>query len=37
LSGGIRRHLRPLRRLKPDALLARRYKRYRSLGVFNDR
>ncbi len=37
VSGAIRRHLRQLRRLKPDALLARRYKKFRGLGVYSDR
>ena len=33
----IRRHLRQLRKLKPEPLLARRYKKYRALGVYSDR
>jgi len=33
----IRRHLRQLRKMKADALLARRYKKYRALGVYSDR
>jgi acetyl-CoA carboxylase carboxyl transferase subunit alpha len=37
VSGAIRRHLRQLRRLKPDALLAKRYKKFRGLGVYSDR
>ena len=33
----IRRHLRPLRKVKVEALLARRYKKYRALGAYSDR
>ncbi len=33
----IRRHLKQIRRTKPDALLSRRHKKYRAMGVFSDR
>ncbi len=33
----IRRHLKQLRRLKPDTLRARRYKKYRAMGKVTDR
>jgi acetyl-CoA carboxylase carboxyl transferase subunit alpha len=37
VAGAIRRHLKQLRRSKPEALLNRRYKKYRAMGVFSDR
>jgi acetyl-CoA carboxylase alpha subunit len=37
VGAAIRRHLKQLRRVKPDALINRRLKKYRSLGVFHDR
>jgi acetyl-CoA carboxylase carboxyl transferase subunit alpha len=37
VGAAIRRHLRQLRKMKADALLARRYKKYRALGVYSDR
>jgi len=37
ISVAIRRNLRPLRKLKPDSLVTRRYKKFRSMGVFTDR
>jgi acetyl-CoA carboxylase carboxyl transferase subunit alpha len=37
VGGALRRHLRQLRKMKPDALIARRYKKYRTLGVYSDR
>ena len=37
VAGAIRRNLKPLRKAKPDALIARRYKKFRSMGVFSDR
>jgi acetyl-CoA carboxylase carboxyl transferase subunit alpha len=37
VADAIRRHLKQLRKLKPDGLLSRRYKKYRSMGVFSDR
>lgn len=33
----IRRHLKPLRKLRPDALIARRYKKFRAMGIASDR
>jgi len=37
VGGALRRHLRQLRKIKADALIARRYKKYRALGVYSDR
>ncbi len=37
VAAAIRRHLKQLRKVKPEALLARRYKKYRAMGVFYDR
>jgi len=37
VEDAIRRHLKPLRKVKPDALLNRRYKKYRRMGAFSDR
>ena len=37
VGAAIRRHLRHLRKMKVEALLARRYKKYRALGVYSDR
>jgi len=37
VAAAIRRHLKQLRKVKPDPLLARRYKKYRAMGVFYDR
>jgi len=37
VDAAIRRHLRHLRKMKVEALLARRYKKYRALGVYSDR
>ena len=37
VAAGIRRHLRQLRKVKPDTLIQRRYKKYRDMGVFHDR
>jgi acetyl-CoA carboxylase carboxyl transferase subunit alpha len=34
---GIRRHLRQIRKVRPDALVARRYKKFRSMGFVTDR
>ncbi|MCP4897959.1 MAG: acetyl-CoA carboxylase carboxyltransferase subunit alpha [bacterium] len=33
----IRSHLKPLRKLKPDVLIQRRYKKFRAMGMFLDR
>lgn len=37
ISSGIRRHLKALRKLKPEALVARRFKKFQAMGVVNDR
>jgi acetyl-CoA carboxylase carboxyl transferase subunit alpha len=37
VGNAIRRHLKPLRRLRPDALVARRYKKFRAMGIASDR
>ena len=37
VGNAIRRHLKQLRRSRPDALVARRYKKYRAMAVFVDR
>ena len=37
ISAAIRRHLKPLRKLRPDSLVTRRYKKFRAMGIFNDR
>jgi acetyl-CoA carboxylase alpha subunit len=37
VSDAIRRNLKPLRKLKPDALVNRRFKKFRSMGLFSDR
>lgn len=37
IAASIRRNLKPLRKLKPDSLVARRYKKFRSMGIFTDR
>jgi acetyl-CoA carboxylase carboxyl transferase subunit alpha len=37
IAAAIRRHLKSLRKLKPDSLVTRRYKKFRSMGVFSDR
>jgi acetyl-CoA carboxylase carboxyl transferase subunit alpha len=37
VAAALRRNLRTLRRIKPDALVARRYKKFRAMGIFNDR
>ena len=37
IAAAIRRHLKPLRKLKPDALVTRRFKKFRAMGIFNDR
>jgi acetyl-CoA carboxylase carboxyl transferase subunit alpha len=34
---GIRRHLKQIRKVRPDTLIARRYKKYRSMGMVTDR
>jgi acetyl-CoA carboxylase carboxyl transferase subunit alpha len=37
VAAAIRRHLKQLRKVKPEALLNRRYKKFRSMGVYSDR
>ena len=37
VAAAIRRHLKQLRKIKPDPLLARRYKKYRAMGAYSDR
>jgi acetyl-CoA carboxylase carboxyl transferase subunit alpha len=37
ISSGIRRHLKTLRKLKPEALVARRFKKFQAMGIVNDR
>ena len=37
IADAIRRNLRPLRKVKPEALVNRRYKKFRSMGIYNDR
>jgi acetyl-CoA carboxylase carboxyl transferase subunit alpha len=37
IAVAIRRNLKPLRKLKPDALVTRRFKKFRAMGIFNDR
>jgi acetyl-CoA carboxylase carboxyl transferase subunit alpha len=37
IAGTIRRNLKALRKLKPDSLVIRRYKKFRSMGIFTDR
>ncbi len=37
ISDAIRRNLKLLRKLKPDALVNRRFKKFRSMGLFSDR
>jgi acetyl-CoA carboxylase carboxyl transferase subunit alpha len=37
IAAAIRRNLKPLRKPKPDALVTRRFKKFRAMGIFNDR
>jgi acetyl-CoA carboxylase carboxyl transferase subunit alpha len=37
ITESIHRNLKTLRKLKPDSLVARRYKKFRSMGIFSDR
>lgn len=37
ISAAIRRNLKPLRKVKSDALITRRFKKFRAMGIFNDR
>ncbi|MCG6949967.1 MAG: acetyl-CoA carboxylase carboxyltransferase subunit alpha [Acidobacteria bacterium] len=37
IASAIRRHLKALRKVKPDTLVAKRYRKFRSMGVYSDR
>jgi acetyl-CoA carboxylase carboxyl transferase subunit alpha len=37
IKATIRKHLKPLRKVKPEALVTRRFKKFRAMGVFSDR
>ncbi len=37
VAAAIRKHLKELRRIKPEGLVARRYKKYRAMGAFLER
>ena len=37
VGAAIRRNLKQIRKVKPDTLIARRYKKYRAMGVVTDR
>ena len=37
ISAAIRRNLKPLHKVKPDALVTRRFKKFRTMGIFTDR
>ena len=37
ISAAIRRNLKPLRKVKPDTLVTRRFKKFRAMGIFTDR
>jgi acetyl-CoA carboxylase carboxyl transferase subunit alpha len=37
IAAAIRRNLKPLRKAKPDALVNRRFKKFRTMGIFTDR
>ncbi len=37
IASAIRRHLKPLRKVKPDTLVAKRYRKFRSMGLYSDR
>jgi acetyl-CoA carboxylase carboxyl transferase subunit alpha len=37
VASAIRRHLKQIRKVKAEVLLTRRYKKFRAMGVFNDR
>jgi len=37
IAAAIRHNLKPLRKAKPDALVNRRFKKFRAMGIFNDR
>jgi len=37
ISAAIRKHLKGLRKVKPDALVTRRFKKFQAMGIFSDR
>jgi acetyl-CoA carboxylase carboxyl transferase subunit alpha len=37
IAAAIRHNLKPLRKAKPDALVNRRFKKFRAMGIFTDR
>ena len=37
IAAAIRRNLKPLRKAKPDALVNRRFKKFRTMGIFTER
>jgi len=37
IAAAIRHNLKPLRKAKPDVLVNRRFKKFRAMGIFNDR
>ena len=37
IGSAIRRHLKALRKVKPDTLVAKRYRKFRSMGLYSDR
>ena len=37
IAAAIRRNLKPLRKMKPEALVNRRFKKFRAMGIFTDR
>jgi acetyl-CoA carboxylase alpha subunit len=37
ITASIHRNLKTLRKLKPDSLVTRRSKKFRSMGIFSDR
>jgi len=37
ISAAIHRNLKPLRKVKPEALVTRRFKKFRAMGIFTDR
>ena len=37
ITAAIRKHLKVLRKLKPEALVTRRLKKFQAMGIFSDR
>jgi acetyl-CoA carboxylase carboxyl transferase subunit alpha len=37
IASAIRQHLKALRKVKPDTLVAKRYRKFRSMGIYSDR